>query len=414
MIGLLRGWRHGRLRRLLSTYVDGSASGPERARVEAHLSGCEACRMEADTLRATIDLLAALPEAVPSRSFALEREPWPVPSVNRLVWAARVAAPAAALLLVALVVGNAVGIIGGGDGLDLLGGMSEEEARVEKIVTQEVVKEVPVETIIEKEVVREVPVEKIVEVEKEVVRTVEVKVPVEVVKEVVKEVEVPGETVVVEVEKEVVREVPVEVVVEKEVVRIVEVEKIVVKEAMEEAEATAETVVKEAPAAAAPAPTTALVPTPEPTPTPTPEPTPTTAPTPTPEPTSAPEPTPTPTPEPTPTTAPTPTPEPTSAPEPTPTPAPEPTPTTAPTPTPEPTPAPEPTPTSTPEPTPAREAARAASDPGPSEGEATRPAVEPDDGAEVLRLPLWEIQVAVLLVLLAALAGGFWVARRVR
>ena len=41
MIGWLRGWRHARLRRLLSTYVDGSASESERARVEAHLSGCE-------------------------------------------------------------------------------------------------------------------------------------------------------------------------------------------------------------------------------------------------------------------------------------------------------------------------------------------------------------------------------------
>ena len=203
MIGWLSGWRHARLRRLLSTYVDGSASESERARVEAHLSGCEACRVEAESLRATIDLLAALPKVAPSRSFALEREPWPEPKVSRLVWTARVAAPVAAVLLVTLVVGNAVGIIGGGDGLGLLGGMDEEairEAPVEKIVTQEVVKEVPVE--------------RVVEVEKEVVRTVEVEVPVEVVKEVVKEVEVPGETVVVE--KEVVREVIVEVVVEKE------------------------------------------------------------------------------------------------------------------------------------------------------------------------------------------------------
>ena len=209
MIGFLRGWRHARLRRLLSTYVDGSASGPERARVEAHLSGCEACRREADALRATIDLLAALPEAVSSRSFALEREPEPVKSVGPLVWTARVAAPAAALLLVALVVGNVTGIIGEGDGLNLLGGMAADES----------IREVAVERIVTREVIREVPVERIVEVEKEVVRTVVVEVPVEVIKEVVKEVEVPGETVVVEVERVVVKEVPVEVVVEKEVIK---------------------------------------------------------------------------------------------------------------------------------------------------------------------------------------------------
>ena len=300
MIGWLRGWRHARLRRLLSTYVDGSAGESERARVEAHLSGCDACRAEADSLRATIDLLAALPKAVPSRSFALEREPWPEPAqpVGRLVWAARVAAPVAAVLVVALVVGNAVGIIGEGEGLDLFDSMSEEsiqEAAVERIVTQEVVKEAPVE--------------KIVEVEKEAVRAVEAEKPVEVVKEVVKEVEVPGETVVVEVEKEVVREVIAE--------KVVEVEKpaAAVTEVREEATASARTVVTEAmaeadapapdaaaataaPMAAAPvpAPTVAPTPAPEPTPAPTPELTP--APTPEPTPTPTPEPTSTPTPEP--------------------------------------------------------------------------------------------------------------------
>ncbi len=83
-----------------------------------------------------------------------------------------------------------------------------EIIEVEKIVTQEVIKEV------------EVPGETVV-VEKEVVK--EVTVPGETVvveKEVVREVNVPGETVVVE--KEVVREVEVEKVVEVEVVKEVE------------------------------------------------------------------------------------------------------------------------------------------------------------------------------------------------
>ena len=343
MIGWLRGWRHAGLRRLLSTYVDGSASESERAKVEAHLAGCEACRVEADSLRATIELLASLPKAVPSRSFALEREPWPAPSVSRLVWTARVAAPVAALLLVALVVGNAVGIIGGGDGLDLLGGMAADES----------IQEVPVEVIVEKEVVKEVPVERIVEVEKEVVRTVEVEKPVEVIREVVKEVEVPGETVVVE--KEVVREVIVEVVVTVEAMegQAVAGDEAAAPEAMtKSAEPTQ--------AAAAPAATPDPEPAELPAPTATSIPTPTAAPTPTA--------TPTPTAVSTPTAAPTPTVTPTA------------------------TAVPAPTAPSPPTPVPA--------------------AADRYDGAEGPGLPLWGIGVAALLVLLAALAGGFWVARR--
>ena len=352
MIGWLRGWRHAGLRRLLSTYVDGSASESERARVEAHLSGCEACRIEADSLRATIELLGALPKVAPSRSFALEREPWPLPRVSPLVWTARVAAPVAAVLLVAFVVGNAVGIIGDGDGLGFMD------------TTEEVIREVPVEKIVTQEVIKEVPVERVVEVEKEVVRTVEVEVPVEVVKEVVKEVEVPGETVVVEVEKEVVREVIVEVAVEKE----------------EQARADDEAAAPEAMARSAepmqvatttPAPAAAPLPTPAPAATPASEPSPTVAPTAT--------------------AVPTPTMAPTATAVPTPT--------VAPTATAVPTPAAAPTATATPTSTvvPASTAA---------------PPADRYDDAEGPGLPLWRIGVPALLVLLAALGAGFWLDRR--
>ena len=44
--------------------------------------------------------------------------------------------------------------------------------------------------------------------------------------------------------------------------------------------------------------------------------------------------------------------------------------------------------------------------------EETTSAADRYDDAEGLRLPLWEIGVAAVLVLLAALAGGFWAARR--
>ncbi|MDA1347789.1 MAG: zf-HC2 domain-containing protein, partial [Chloroflexi bacterium] len=111
MIGFLEGRRHARLQGLLSAYIDGQVNDSERARVEAHLDGCEACRSELTTLRATVDLLTSLPQIVPSRSFALTREPEPVRSYEPLMWTARVMAPVAAVLLVLLVAGDSVGLI---------------------------------------------------------------------------------------------------------------------------------------------------------------------------------------------------------------------------------------------------------------------------------------------------------------
>ena len=111
MIGFLESRRHARLQGLLSVYIDGQVNDSERARVEAHLDGCEACRSELTTLRATVDLLASLPQIVPSRSFALTLEPEPVRSYEPLMWTARVVAPVAAVLLVALVAGDSVGLI---------------------------------------------------------------------------------------------------------------------------------------------------------------------------------------------------------------------------------------------------------------------------------------------------------------
>jgi hypothetical protein len=95
----------------------------------------------------------------------------------------------------------------------------EKEVIVEKIIYQDVIKEVEVEKIVEKvvEITKEVPIEKIVEVIKEV--------PVERIVEVVKEVpiEIKGKTKVIT--KEVVKEVPIEKIVEVPVDRIVEIVK---------------------------------------------------------------------------------------------------------------------------------------------------------------------------------------------
>lgn len=93
----------------------------------------------------------------------------------------------------------------------------EKEVIVEKIIYQDVIKEVTVDKIVEKvvEVTKEVPIEKIVEVIKEI--------PVERIVEVIREVpiEIKGKNEVIT--KEVIKEVIVEKIVEVPVDRIVEI-----------------------------------------------------------------------------------------------------------------------------------------------------------------------------------------------
>ena len=53
--------RHARVRTLLSSYIDGEVSASEARRVTAHLSGCDECVAELESLRATTMLLGRLP-----------------------------------------------------------------------------------------------------------------------------------------------------------------------------------------------------------------------------------------------------------------------------------------------------------------------------------------------------------------
>ena len=245
MFEFLRVGRHGRLRELLSAYVDGQVSASEASRVQEHLAACAECRRELEALRATVSLLRSLPQVQSSRSFALAEAPEPAGRRWPVAWGARAAMSVAGLVLAALLVGDAVGLVRQETGREpSLAAMEAEvivekevikEVPVEVVVTQEVVKEVqvPGETVV---VTKEVPVE--VQVEKVVTKEVIKEVPVEVVvtQEVIKEVMVPAETVVVE--KEVIREVSVPgetVVVKEEVVKEVPVEVVVVKEVQVEA-----------------------------------------------------------------------------------------------------------------------------------------------------------------------------------
>lgn len=56
---------------LLSPYMDGQITLPERQRVEKHLSDCAICRAELAELRALTGALRRLPQHQPSRSFVL-------------------------------------------------------------------------------------------------------------------------------------------------------------------------------------------------------------------------------------------------------------------------------------------------------------------------------------------------------
>ena len=121
--------------------------------MEGHLGLCGECRRELDTLRSTVDLLSRLPELAVRRSFALPEVPAPVASPSRFESFARLAAPVAAVLLVALVVGDALGVISqGGPGGPFAVTVSEDAAvEAEVVVERDVLKEV----VVEKEVVKE-------------------------------------------------------------------------------------------------------------------------------------------------------------------------------------------------------------------------------------------------------------------
>lgn len=54
----------------LTAYLDGALAPAERAVIESHLAGCEACQAERDRLVAALALLARLPPApAPSETF---------------------------------------------------------------------------------------------------------------------------------------------------------------------------------------------------------------------------------------------------------------------------------------------------------------------------------------------------------
>ena len=119
MIGFLANRRHSRLQQLLSSYIDGEVDPTELRDVEEHLATCESCRGELETLRFTVDLLRELPEIAVRRSFSLSEAPGPVRTAPSLGWAAGLATSVAALLLVALLLGDLTGVLVQTPGLEM-------------------------------------------------------------------------------------------------------------------------------------------------------------------------------------------------------------------------------------------------------------------------------------------------------
>ena len=111
MTGLFDRFRHGKLRELLSSYIDDEVSDSERRRVERHLSRCEECRQELESLRLTVAALRQLPEVQTTRSFAISTAPEQVRGGFGWVLGVRLAASAAAVVLVGLILADVTGLL---------------------------------------------------------------------------------------------------------------------------------------------------------------------------------------------------------------------------------------------------------------------------------------------------------------
>jgi len=100
------------LKGMLSPYIDGQLSPTEVSRIEGHIQGCDACRGELESLRATVNLLHRVPMVSPPRSFTIAEV---VPKQRAVALGAlRLATAVAVILLTFLFVGDALHLFDGG------------------------------------------------------------------------------------------------------------------------------------------------------------------------------------------------------------------------------------------------------------------------------------------------------------
>ena len=69
----------GKVRGMLSEYIDGALSSEDRGTIEEHINACQSCAKELESLRMTVAMLHRVPEVAVPRSFAIsvseERRP---------------------------------------------------------------------------------------------------------------------------------------------------------------------------------------------------------------------------------------------------------------------------------------------------------------------------------------------------
>lgn len=83
------------IRELLSPYIDDELDAAERQKVDSHLSLCQSCRDEFDSIRKTISLVQSMPVIKPRRSFAISE-------IKKKTWDGGLKALSAATVLVAV------------------------------------------------------------------------------------------------------------------------------------------------------------------------------------------------------------------------------------------------------------------------------------------------------------------------
>jgi hypothetical protein len=94
---------HRWVRERLSAYVDNDLPPGERDQVKAHLSVCESCAQEADTLRQTVSWLQQLPNRPAPRSYVLSAPPTHAPR-GRMAWLFPYFSAAGALATILLII----------------------------------------------------------------------------------------------------------------------------------------------------------------------------------------------------------------------------------------------------------------------------------------------------------------------
>ncbi len=120
LASLLSRWRHPGTD-ALSQYLDGLLTPQRESRIARHLSICDRCQSELESLRLTVGLLRRVPQEEPPRSFTFSAPPLlerqPRMSFGAPNWTYAAAGGALALLFAVLLSADMVGLLTGGDDL---------------------------------------------------------------------------------------------------------------------------------------------------------------------------------------------------------------------------------------------------------------------------------------------------------